>query len=170
MGRPLGRFAGYLMVEAALAHARLDLALEVAERLGERVWGDLVLDGVRHPFSPVVGACRARLLTFRGEVADADRVLGTLAGSALPTVAGVLAATAGLVRGNDADPAEVRRLARLVVDLVPEPCDYLGAGAHLLVAFGLIAAGDVPAAVRSLGRRAVEDVTVRRRSLVDIRP
>lgn len=150
VGTPLGQFAGYLAVESALAHARLDLAHQVAERLGGGLWADLVLDGDTHPFSPLIGACRARLLAFRGEVGAADAVHRALPAAADATVAGVLAATGSLVRGNGADREEVRRLAALVVDLVPEPRDHLTAGAHLLVAFGLIAVGDVPAAVRSL--------------------
>lgn len=151
VGEPLGQFAGYLLVEAALAHARLDLAADVARRLGDGVWRELVLGGEPHPFSPLPAACRARLLAFAGEVGAADAVLAGLPSTGRPpAVAGVLAATTGLVRGNEADPAEVRRLARLVVTLVPEPRDHLTAGAHLLVAFGLIAVGDVAAAVRSL--------------------
>ncbi len=147
---PLARFAAYLGVEGALAHARLDLAQQLAERWGDALWEPLVLAGREHPFTPVMGACRARLLAFRGEVGAADVVYRGLADSAHPTVQAVCSATGSLVRGNEAEPGEVRRLAEVVGSLAGEPRDHLTAGAHLLLAFGLVAVGDVAAAARSV--------------------
>jgi len=143
---PLGRFAGYVAVEAAMAHGRLDLADDLVDRLGADLWTPL-----GHPFDAMVVACRARLLTFRGDVAAACVVLDAAAepvpGSS-PEV--ILAGTECLVRGNDAEPADVRRLAALVQDRAAEPRDLLGAGSQMLAAFGLIAVGDVVEAVRRL--------------------
>jgi DNA-binding NarL/FixJ family response regulator len=144
------RFAAYLYVEGALAHGRLDLADTIARSYGEQLWGPLVLEGRAHPFGAVLGLCRARLLAFRGEVAAADEVHRALPPPEAPTLRAVWAATGSLVRGNDADPGEVRRLAKVVADLAGGPRDHLTAGAHLLVAFGLVAVGDVSAAVTSL--------------------
>lgn len=152
---PLGRFAGYLLVEAALAHARLDLAHEVEERLGPALWEPLVLAGGVHPFHRMMLACRIRLLAFRGHIAEADAVRRTLAplpgsgsGSGTCPVVALSAATACLVRGNDADPADVRRLAAEVDRHVPEPTHLLAVGSQMLVAFGLIAVGEVAEAAR----------------------
>lgn len=146
----LGRFAAYLYVEGTLAHGRLDLAHAIVDAVGDVVWQPVVLGGSTHDFSAVVGACRARLFLFRGEVAAAGAVHRALPASPHPTVQAVSAATGCLVSGNDAAVAEVRRQAQVVRGLVAVPRDHLGAGAHLLVAFGLVAVGDVAAAVRSL--------------------
>jgi len=146
----LGRFAGYLYVEGALAHARLDVAQQITDALDGRIWEPLVLHGVIHDFSPLVGVCRVRLLAFRGEVAAADEVYRSLPASPHPAMTAVCAATGTLVRGNEADPVEVRRLARVVLGLAGDPRDHFTAGAHLLVAFGLVAIGDVAAAARSV--------------------
>ena len=143
---PLGRFAAYVAVEAAIAHARLDLAAELAGRAGAGLWAPF-----GHPFDAMVVACRVRLLAFRGEISEARSVLDDATRSAPGSPAAmVLAATECLVRGNDTQPAEVRRLAGLVQDQVPEPRDLLGAGSQMLAAFGLIAVGDVVEAVRRL--------------------
>ena len=143
---PLGRFAAYVAVEAAMAHARLDLAAELVGRLGEGLWTPL-----GHEFDAMVVACRVRLLAFRGEIASARRVLEAATAPMTGSPAGmILAATECLVRGNDAEPAEVRRLAGIVEEQVPEPRDLLGAGSQMLAAFGLIAVGDVVEAVRRL--------------------
>ena len=107
VGGALGRFAAYVAVEAAMAHARLDLASELVGRLGEGLW-----TGFDHPYDAMVVACRVRLLAFRGEITAARSVLDTAPGPAPgPPAAMVVAATECLVRGNDAEPAEVRRLA-----------------------------------------------------------
>lgn len=149
VAHPLGRFAGYLLVEAALAHARLDLAHEVEQRLGAGLWDELRLGQEVHPFHHMMVAARIRLLAFRGHIADADAVRRAAATPrAGGPIAAVSAATACLVRGNDADPADVRRLAAEVDAHVPEPTHLLAAGAQMLVAFGLIAVGEVAESAR----------------------
>ena len=140
-----GRFAAYVAVEAAMAHARLDVAGTLVERLGEQLW-----DGFGHPFDTMVLACRARLHAFRGEVDSAQRVLATADATGHGGPAMLLAGTRCLVHGNDADPAQVRRLVARLGPEVDGRRDLLTAGTQMLAAFGLVAIGDVAEAVRRL--------------------
>jgi DNA-binding NarL/FixJ family response regulator len=139
----VGRFAAYVAVEAAMAHARLDLAARLVDRFGDRLW-----DPFGHPYDLMVAACRARLLAFRGDVAGASRVLERVDATSAGSTATLLAGTRCLVHGNDADPAEVRRLAAVIEEAAAAPRDLTGAGSQMLAAFGLIAVGDVAEAVR----------------------
>ncbi|QIG45294.1 hypothetical protein G5V58_23350 [Nocardioides anomalus] len=141
-GTPLGRFAGYLLVEATMAHARLDLAASIADRLGPRVWAS-----VGHPFGAAVAVCRARLLAFRGDIAAAGAVVAGIPPPTEPLLAALVAATSALVRGNDADATEVRRLVA-TVDAIGAPEGHLAVGAHLLAAYGEVALQDTSAAAR----------------------
>ncbi|MDO9455187.1 LuxR family transcriptional regulator [Nocardioides sp.] len=145
---PLGRFAAHLLVEGVLAHARLDLAAALVEALGDGLWTWLVLDGRAHPFGAMVQLCRVRVLAFRGELAAADAVLTTVPPAPPGAIAALLAATACLVRGNQADPADVRRLVAVVDRNAPVAVDHLTAGSQMLASFGLIALGDVIEAAR----------------------
>jgi DNA-binding NarL/FixJ family response regulator len=145
---PMGRLAAHLMVEAVLAHARLDLATDLAARYAAALTEPLVLDGEPHPFGAMTGVCRARVLAFGGDVAAAGEVLGSLPEPSDGPLKAVLAGTTALVRGNDADPARVRRSVAEVDRFASEPDDHLGAGAQLLAAFGEVALGDVAAAAR----------------------
>ena len=60
----------------------------------------------------------------------------------------VVAGTLALVRGNNADPAMVRRAVAEVDRHAAAPSELLGAGAQLLAAFGEIALFDVASAAR----------------------
>ena len=124
-----------------------DLAAELVERLGPGLWMPF-----GHGFDAMVVACRARLLAFRGDVGAARAVLEASGPSydASSATTTVLAATQCLVLGNDAEPAEVRRLAAVVEENAAQPRDLVGAGAQMLAAFGLIAVGEVSEAVRRL--------------------
>ncbi len=141
----LQRFAAYLLVEALMAHARLDLAEQLVVRLGPGLWEQPVLEG--HPFAHMVRVCRIRLAAFRGDLALATAV-PPLAGAHSQRLAALTAATDCLVRGNEAEVGEVRRLAAHVSALMPDAEDVVGAGCHMLVAFGLVAVGDVAEAAR----------------------
>ena len=141
----LQRFAAYLLVEALMAHARLDIAEQLVERLGPGLWDQPVLGG--HPFMHMVRVCRIRLAAFRGDLALATAV-PLLAGAQSQRLAALTAATDCLVRGNEADPGEVRRLAAHVSALMPDADDVVGAGCHMLVSFGLVAVGEVAEAAR----------------------
>ncbi len=148
MRTALGRLAGHLMVEAVLAHARLDLAIELAVRYDAALCEPLVLCGERHPFGALAGVCRARVLAFRGDVAAASEVLQSLPPTSEGTMQALVAGTTALVRGNDAEPAMVRRAVADVDRYAAEPDDLLGVGAQLLASFGEIALSDVAAAAR----------------------
>ena len=106
----LGRFAGHLLVEGVLAHARLDLAAAVVTALGDDLWTWLELDGRPHPFGAVTQVCRVRVLAFRGELEAAGRALSAVPVPPPGPVGAVVAATGCLVRGNQSGPADVRRL------------------------------------------------------------
>ena len=131
-----------------LAHARLDLASALVDRYAAALAGPLVLDGRVHPFSVMSVVCRARVLAFRGDIAAADAELRALRDVPSGRVGAVVSGTVALVRGNDADPAEVRRAVAAVDREVPAPDDLLSCGAHLLAAFGEIALNEVVAAAR----------------------
>lgn len=171
----LGRFAGHLLVEGALAHARLDLAGSLSDWIGPTLWSPLELDGAPHPFGVMAQLCRVRVLAFRGELAAADQALAAVTGSPGPDgpagpvngpVAAVLAATGCLVRGNQAAPSDVRRRVAVVDEHAPEPVDHLTAGAQMLAAFGLIAIGDVVGAARRV-LLAGGDETLSRLNVID---
>jgi DNA-binding NarL/FixJ family response regulator len=135
----LGRLAGHVVVEAVLAHARLDLASELVDRFDAALTEPLVLCAEPHPFGVMAGVCRVRVLAFRGDVAAADAVLRSLPEPPDGPIRAVVAGTTALVRGNDADPATVRRAVAEVDRHAADPSELLGAGAQLLAAFGEIA-------------------------------
>lgn len=144
----LGRFTAHVLVEGLLAHGRLDLAARACTALGEDVWSGLVLVGRVHPFGTMARLCRVRVLAFRGEMAQADSCLAAIRDPEPGAVAALLAGTTCLVRGNQADPADVRRLVAVIDRETPVAVDHLTAGSQMLAAFGLIALGDVNGAAR----------------------
>jgi DNA-binding NarL/FixJ family response regulator len=146
-GTPLGRFAGHLLVEATMAHARLDLAAQAVERMGPRLWEPLCLAGRPHPFAMTSAVCRARVLAFRGDIAAADAVLAMIPAPQEPLLKALLAGTSALVRGNDADAVDVRRFVA-EVDALEAPEGHLAVGSQMLAAFGEIALFDMTAAAR----------------------
>jgi DNA-binding NarL/FixJ family response regulator len=147
-GSGLGRLAGHVVVEAVLAHARLDLASELVDRFAPAVTEPLVLCGEPHVFGAMARVSQARVFAFRGDVADADAVLRSLPELPDGPLRAVVAGTTALVRGNDADPAMVRRAVAEVDRHAADPSELVGAGAQLLAAFGEIALFDTVAAAR----------------------
>jgi DNA-binding NarL/FixJ family response regulator len=143
----LGRFTGYLVVEAVLAHGRLDLATTTVDRLGDRLWEPTVVAGRLHPFTVVPEICRARVMAFRGDIREAAEVLAAISPPAEPLLRALLAGTSALVRGNDADAADVRRFVA-DVDTLKNPEGHLAVGSQMLAAFGEIALFDMTAAAR----------------------
>ena len=133
-------FARYLTAEAALACGRLDLAAEIVEQAGPL--------GLTHAYRAVEGVMRVRVLAFRGRIADASALLAVLPRDVPDIIELLIEATETLVRGNAAERSQVRALADRIETLHPEPRDYLSAGCYLLVAFGLVAVGDVGRAAR----------------------
>ena len=70
---PLRTFTFYLLTEAALGCARLDLAQTFAARWGDLPTDFFVSDGKQHPFVSMMHATRQRLLAFRGQITVGDR-------------------------------------------------------------------------------------------------
>ena len=147
-GTPLGRLTGHLLVEATMAHARLDLAVTLAERYHPALTEPLVLCGDVHPFGVMAGLCRVRVLAFRGEIAAAAEALRELPAVPDGKLRAVVAGTVALVRGNDDDKATVRSAVADVDRYAGPADDLLGAGAHMLASFGEIALFDMAAAAR----------------------
>lgn len=145
---PEADVARYLVAEGALACGRLDLAARVVALSGP-IPDRRGPDGAAHPFGTLVRIMRVRLLAFRGLIADADALLTADGpGSHGVLLDLVLAGTATLVRGNAADRGETRALADRVESSGLPPEDYLSGGCRLLVAFGLVAIGDVAGSAR----------------------
>lgn len=144
----LGRFSAHVLVEGVLAHARLDLAARVVDELGGQMWTWLVLEGREHPFGAMAQICRVRVLAFRGELESAAAALARVPVPSPSAIAALVAATACLVRGNQSDPCDVRRLVAEVDRQAPRAVDHLTAGAQMLTAFGLVAVGDVTESAR----------------------
>ena len=160
----LQRFAAYLMVEALMAHARLDVAAALVDRLGDELWDQRLADD--HGFGHMTRVCRVRLLAFRGDVASARSVPLKVSAPDHPRLVALTAATDCLVRGNGAEPAEVRRLAARVGELMPGAGDVVEAGCHMLVAFGMVAIGDLAEAARRV-LLAGGDAALSRLNIVD---
>lgn len=156
---PASAFTAYLLAEASLACARLDLAAGFVTAAPAAP-----LD---HPYELIATIMRVRLLVFRGRITEAADLLATVT-RPTPGQPGALlhAAAETLVRGNAAERGEVRALADALEGARPAPRDYLTAGCYLLAAFGLVAVGDVSRAAR-LALLAGGDVTLRRLTIVD---
>ena len=151
------RCVAHLLVEGVLAHARLDLARSLVDAMGDRLWEPLVLAGRPHPFGVMAQLCRVRLLAFRGELAEAGAALDAVSEPPPGPLTALLRSTACLVRGNQADPADVRRLVAEVDRHAPEVVDHLTGGSQMLTAFGLIAIGDVAESARRVLRAGGDD-------------
>ncbi|MGV8969476.1 MAG: response regulator transcription factor [Microbacteriaceae bacterium] len=148
---PLRTFTFYLLTEAALACARLDLAATFLARWGELPTNFLVVGGLQHPYVAMMHATRIRLLAFSGKISEASALSQRHFSVEQTSVTRlVLDSTACLVRGNAADRSAVRALAERLEKTKPEPRDYITSGCYLLVAYGLLAAGDTARAARSV--------------------
>jgi DNA-binding NarL/FixJ family response regulator len=157
---PCGDFIRYLLAEASLACARLDLAADFVAKTAQRP------ADFPHPYRVLMGIMRVRVLVFRGLISEAADVLAALPPTDLELVSLLVACTETLVRGNAAERGEVRALADALEAADPEPRDYLSAGCYLLAAFGLVAVGDVQRSAR-LALRAGGDADLGRFTVVD---
>jgi DNA-binding NarL/FixJ family response regulator len=155
---PASTFTRYLLAEASLATARLDLAAEFEAGLGDELLG--------HPYDAVVTIMRVRLLVFRGRIAEAAALLAAMPAPSGAVPALLLAAAETVVRGNAAERAEVRALADRLETAAPVSSGYLLSGCYLLAAFGLVAVGDVSRSAR-LALRAGGDVNLSCLTIVD---
>ena len=96
-------------------------------------------------------ATRQRLLAFRGQISEAIALSERdFSVEQTPISRLLLESTACLVRGNAAERATVRALADKLEKAKPDPSDYITSGCYLLVAYGLLAAGDTGRAARAV--------------------
>jgi DNA-binding NarL/FixJ family response regulator len=163
-------FILYLCAEAALACGRLSLASEFVANSGE-LPPDFLLDGdQRHPFAVLMQVMRARLLGFQGRVTEGLAAGEAAVASAKEPASLLLAeATMCLLLGEAAQPPSVRAIADRLEANLPRPDNYLSCGCYLLVAYGLIATGDVARSARFLlaagGTPDLENLTIVDRAL-----
>ena len=163
-------FVRYLLAEAALDCARLNLAAEFLDSSPELNSNFLAGSGGRHPYFTIMQIMVVRVLAFQGRITEAietgERAL-EIAGEGMPRL--LLDATMCLARGNAAQKSTIRALAERVEHSLPDPDDYLSSGGYLLVAFGLVATADVEGAVRLVIRAGrtpgLESLTIIDRAL-----
>ena len=154
-----------LLAEAALACARLELAVALSGRAGEPPSG--IFGTAHHPYLTFMQTSRARILAFHGDIAGAQRWVDLALVSANGPSASFLArGTAALVRGN----ADQRRATLELVDAVEsselEPRGIVARGCHVLAAYGAIAIGDLDRAAR-LMLLAGDDADLSRLRIID---
>lgn len=136
-------FIEYLLAEASLGCARLDLAARVVAGTDTVPADFLAMDGEPHPYIAMMRAMLARLLGFQGRVTDALAVI-----TAVHTRPGtaeelLVAATTCLLQGNNAKRQVVRTIADRLEQQLGAPNDYISAGCYILVSYGLIATADI---------------------------
>jgi DNA-binding NarL/FixJ family response regulator len=136
-------FALYLLAEASIACARLDLASQFVERTGALPVDFLSTGALPHPYLAVMYIMQMRVLGFQGRVTEALE-LGKLArvpaGNAVMTV--LLDSTLCFLHGTALTGPTAASLADRLASELPQPIDYVSTGCYLLVAYGLIATGD----------------------------
>jgi DNA-binding NarL/FixJ family response regulator len=142
-------FVLYLLAEASLACARLDLAAQFIERSGPVVTAFLQHDGMPHPYLTVMQVMRMRALGFQGSTAEALS-LGELArtSATAETSSLLLDATLCFVLGTAAQGETVLPMADRLERELPLPGSYISTGSYLLVAYGLLATGELARAVQ----------------------
>lgn len=142
---PTAGFARYALAEAALACARVDRAAEIVAGLEVRLDGGGGAIAPRpHPYDAVVHVLIARIAAFNGRIATAEARLAGVQTTGVDRIDRLVDATRILVEGNAASPGLVHRLAAQLPDPVSGSTgDRTELGSSLLIAFGLIAIGEV---------------------------
>lgn len=142
-------FVRYALAETSLCCGRLSLAARFVASSGELPPHFLETAGEAHPFLAVMRIMRARLLTFRGQISDATVAAEHARASATSPLGTLLSEAAlCLIRGNASERVAVRAIADRLEFGLPAPQDYASSGCYLLVAYGLVAVGDVARAAR----------------------
>lgn len=152
-----------LLGEAALACARVRLAVELFEREGPPPEG---LFGRPHPFVTLLWVVRVRVAAFYGDIARAKLLTNAALAAAKTPVESMLALScSALVSGNADERTDTRTLIKKV-SATPTLTDAVTRGFFVLAAYGAIALGDV---VRSaeLILRAVGDADLSKLRLID---
>lgn len=146
----LGPALGILVVEAALACARIDLAVRLLQGVDV---ADTLFGRVDHPFLTFARTVRARVSAFAGEISAAgDGARAALGGARSPLEVLLAQSVSALVHGN----ADDREITRAVVGRVEEegfaPLDMITRGCYVLASYGAVALGDIPRAARLILR------------------
>jgi DNA-binding NarL/FixJ family response regulator len=137
-----------LLAEAALACARVDLAVALLADFDEP---EAIFGREDHPFLTFSRVVRVRVRTFAGDVTaarDLAEVAVSRAGTALEVL--ITTSVAALVLGNADDRGETRQMVELVERHGIAPVDIVTRGCYVLAAYGAVALGDLPRAVRLL--------------------
>ncbi|MEO5535977.1 MAG: helix-turn-helix transcriptional regulator [Pseudolysinimonas sp.] len=152
-------FLHYVAAEGAIACGRLLLAEDFVGAAGP-----VAASGSLRFIETIL---RVRLLAFRGEVTGAAQLLTSIdRGKLSPLASLLLDATGSLVAGNAAQRSATRTLAaRWDASAIP-PTDHLSRGCRVLVAFGLIAIGELERSARMI-LTAGEDSDLRALTIVD---
>ena len=162
-------FILYLLAEAALGCARLDLGAQIVATSGELPAGFLAENGRPHPYLAMMQVMRARLLGFQGRVTDALAMLDSIAVEPGGAAELLVDATHCLLAGNNAQRQSVRSIADRMERDLGAPHDYISAGCYILVSYGLIATADIARAaqfVLAAGRTAgLENLSIIDRAL-----
>ncbi|MBX3089779.1 MAG: hypothetical protein KF772_04245 [Cryobacterium sp.] len=154
----------HFLAEAAIACARLDLAVGFIDQSGPLPES---LFGRNHPYLTVMIVQRARILAFHGRISAA----ASLAQKAVETSEAPLCelfakAAAALVHGNAAERQKARSLIELVDSSGLQPVNAISRGCYLLAAFGAVAIGEIPTATR-LVLRADDNPALSRLTIID---
>ena len=139
-----GLFARYAFAEAALACARVGLALRTAPRSATHF---LAHQGRRHAFATVIEVLASRTAAFAGQI-EVARDLLPVEGDEPGRVRLLADAARALMLGNSGNRAATRELVRRVQALLPEGLDRIDLGAALLCSYGLLGTGDIRGALR----------------------
>lgn len=131
-------FARYLVAEAALDGARLDVAASLLDG------ADWASAWVGHPFEVMMRATAIRIAAFVGRIDEALAEFEGLATAAerhdaLP----LMHAVRVLLTGNADRAAETQQQIDALVGAAIAPVDYVGRGVYLLASFGAVSLGDV---------------------------
>ncbi len=141
-------FVLYLMAEASLACARLDLATRFLGLSGTVPGAFLERDGRPHPYLTVMRVMRMRALGFQGMASEAI-LIGKLTRPDATAEACALLLDASLcfLLGTAAQRETVLGMADRLERELPLPGSYISTASYLLVAYGLLAAGEIARAV-----------------------
>jgi len=157
-------FAGYLLVESALAGAYVGIATQLVPDPAPHTFWE------RHSYGAVMAACRARAAAFAGRIDEATAVLDAHDDTAPGLGSALVRATRALIAGNAGDREQlatrIGATLAMVGELPIEPIDYIGRGIHLLVSYGVVALGDKRGAAHAL-LRAGGDACLSQLILID---
>lgn len=154
----------HFLAEAAIACARLDLAVRFTERAGQLPG---LLFGREHPYLTVMKVQRIRILAFHGRISAARDLARQAIEAAENPLCRLFAKAAGaLVHGNAAERREAKSAIELVESSGLQPVNAISRGCYLLAAFGAVAIGEIPTATR-LVLKADDNPALSRLTIID---